>query len=436
MATIARTSVIDGDLNPDFLEWQSSLDIDHRLLREDVEGSLAHIQVLLAAKLLEQSDAETLTRALEGLPNKVEAGDVVLPKEEDIHMAIESWLRTEIGEVADRLHTARSRNDQVAVDMKLWCRKARVQLGSAIQRVLFAVEKWNKEYGEVAMPCYTHRQVALPIQAQVWTNAALSLPLKRDLRWLDHLDEELRSCPLGAASIAGSTLPIDPRIAAEQLGFASRFENSIDAVGDRDYLCTLVFICSRIGIHLSRFCGDVVEFASDNLLVIGSAIACGSSMMPHKRNPDLFELVRAQAAMRQGDLVGIMGLFHGLGSGYHRDLQLDKTVVFRAFDQTMECLRMIDLGVRHLQCNQEVCSQTLSRNDAIATDLCETLVRLGMPFRQAYGKIGRLVAQQRSCGKRLMDLQVSDLETVGLPLELLERLDVKRSAEVHTGVQL
>jgi argininosuccinate lyase len=428
MSSIARTDATGGALDPAFLAWQTSLPVDRRLLDVDVRGSIAHVEGLVVAGLLEREEGDVLQAALAGLPGKVARGEVELPVEEDVHMAVEVWLRTAVGELADKLHTGRSRNDQVALDLVLWIREALGRIGGSLERLELAVERWTERCGEVAMPAYTHRQVAIPVLARLWLDAALGRPLDRDRGLLAVVEDEILDSPLGAGAIAGNTLPIDPRVAAEQLDFRAGPRNPIDAVGSRDPALALVFACARIGLHLGRFAADVVELASDRLVSLGGAIACGSSMMPHKRNPDLFELVRAQSALRQGELVALMTTFHGLGSGYHRDFQQDKQLIFASVDGTVASLDMIALGLDHLTLVPARCLEVLAEGDAIATDLTELLVSLGTPFRVAYRQIGSLVAKQRERGKRLVDLRAEDLDEAGLSHALLDHLDLEACA--------
>jgi argininosuccinate lyase len=428
MSSIARTDATGGALDPAFLAWQTSLPVDRRLLDVDVRGSIAHVEGLVAGGLLTREEGDTLQAALAGLPGKVARGEVELPLEEDVHMAVEVWLRSEVGELADKLHTGRSRNDQVALDLALWTRDALARIARALGALDEAIDRWAARCGELAMPAYTHRQVAIPVLASLWIDAALRRPLARDRGLFALVEDEIADSPLGAGAIAGTTLPIDPRVAAEQLGFEGGPRNPIDAIGSRDHTLALAFACARLGLHLGRFAADVVELASDRLVVLGGAIACGSSMMPHKRNPDLFELVRAQAALRQGELVALMTTFQGLGSGYHRDFQQDKAIIFASVDGIVACLDMIALGLDHLTPDAARCREALAEGDAIATDLTEHLVSLGTPFRVAYRQIGALVAKQRGRGKRLVDLQAEDLDAAELPRSLLEQLDVEACA--------
>ena len=429
MSSIARTAATGGDLDPDFLAWSTSLPVDRRLLEVDCQGSVAHVRGLEAAGLVSAEEARTLREALESLPGKVARGEVTLREdEEDVHMAVEAWLGTAVGEVAAKLHTGRSRNDQVATDLKLWCRDAVARIEAAIDLVLERAAAWSERHGEVAMPSYTHRQVAIPVLGRVWMEGALSIGLRRDRALLGMVREELSRSPLGAGAIGGTTLPVDTSVTAAALGFAAGPENPIDAVGERDHAMTLLFACTRIGMHLARISTDVIELSSDGLVRLGGAIAGGSSMMPHKRNPDLFELLRGQAALRRGELVALMGTFHGLGSGYHRDLQQDKEIVFRAVDGTLDVLRMMAIALRHFEPVEDACLQALAKGDAIATDLCEALVAAGTPFRDAYGQVGSLVVKQREAGKRLVDLTAEDLAGLGLGPELLAQLNLKESA--------
>lgn len=428
--SIARTAATGGELDPDFLQWSTSLPVDRRLLEVDCRGSVAHVRGLEAAGLVTSEEAHTLVEALSSLPGKVAAGQVVLREdEEDIHMAIEAWLHETVGAVAAKLHTGRSRNDQVATDLKLWCRDAVERIEAGIDEVLAAAAAWSERHGEVPMPSYTHRQVAIPALGRVWLEGAIAAGLRRDRALLSAVRQELAPSPLGAGAIGGTTLPIDTSVTAAALGFEGGPVNPIDAVGERDHALTLLFVCTRIGMHVARLSTDVIELSSDGLVRLGGAIAGGSSMMPHKRNPDMFELLRGQAALRQGELVALLGTFHGLGSGYYRDLQHDKEIVFRAVDGTLDVLRMTALGLRHFEPVEEACLAALAKGDAIATDLCEALVAAGRPFREAYGIVGRLVVQQRQAGKRLADLPPQDLAALGLSESALAELDLRRSAQ-------
>lgn len=410
---IARTQATGGSLDPDFFQWQTSLDVDIELLAVDVLGSLAHVETLRSAGILSDEEAKTLHLALRELPDQVRDGKVTLPDEEDVHMAVESWLHQEVGDVAKKLHTGRSRNDQVAVDLKLWMRPQVQRLDAMLKKVARAAADFSKQFGETAMPAYTHRQVAIPVLARLWIDAALTLPLERDRALLSGVLAELEESPLGGGAIGGNTLPIDAGAAAQILGFARGPKNPIDAIGQRDHALLLAFVCARASMHLARFAADVVEAVSDGLLTLGGRIACGSSMMPHKRNPDLFELVRAQSALRQGELTALMQTFHGLTTGYHRDFQQDKQLLFGCVEGTVDALRMTALGVSELTLNAQKARELLERGDAIATDLTEALVARGVPFRTAYQRIGALVSAQRVRGQRLVDLPVEQLAEHG-----------------------
>ena len=307
--SIARTSATGGALDPDFLAWQTSLPFDQRLLDVDCAGSIAHVGSLVEAGILTAEEGEQLREALEAIPEKIDEGELELPLEEDVHMAVEVLVKRLAGDVADKMHTGRSRNDQVATDLKLWARLAGHVLEEHLSKLDQTVSNWADRYGDIAMPAYTHRQVAIPVLASLWIDAALAQPLFRDRRYLRVLGLELAESPLGAGAIGGNTLPINAKTSARALGFADAPRNPIDAVGQRDHALTLAFMCTRIAMHLSRFCADMVEMCSDGLFELDGAIACGSSMMPHKRNPDLFELVRAQAALRYGELVQLLTTF-------------------------------------------------------------------------------------------------------------------------------
>jgi argininosuccinate lyase len=434
VASIARTAATGGDLDPEFLRWSSSYLVDRRLLAIDCRGSIAHVEGLRACGLLSEAEAASLVAALRALPEEVERGTTSLPDdEEDVHMAVESELGRRVGALAGKLHTGRSRNDQVALDLKLFLRDAVADIERGIGRVLEACDGFCARHGDVAMPAYTHRQVAIPVLARRWIDGALGEALRRDRRLLVAVADELGESPLGAGAIAGTTLPIDTAKTASALGFAHGPRNPIDAVGSRDHALSVLFVAARVGMHLARFSADIVELSSDGLMKLGGAIAGGSSMMPHKRNPDLFELVRGHAALRTAELQALFGLMQGLGSGYHRDLQHDKATIFSAVDGVLGTLDMIALGLRHITPDAEACLRALADGDAIATDLCEALVAGGMAFRDAYRAIGGLVTRMRGEGRRLMDLGAAELQTAGLDASLLDRLDLVASARRRSG---
>ncbi|MBK6917974.1 MAG: argininosuccinate lyase [Deltaproteobacteria bacterium] len=424
MARIARTAATGDDLDPAMLAWSSSYGVDRRLLEVDCRGSIGHVEGLAKAGLVDADEAARLVAALASLPARVASGEVVLPDdEEDVHMAVEQQLGRELGALAGKLHTGRSRNDQVATDLMLWCRGALASIERGLDAVLTAAAGFVATQGEVAMPAYTHRQVAIPVLSRLWIEGALIEPLRRDRRLLLLCADELVACPLGAGAIAGTSLPLPVDATASALGFAHGPRNPIDAVGHRDHALSIAFACTRIGLHLARFAADVIELCSDGLVALGGAIAGGSSMMPHKRNPDLFELVRGHAALRHGELTGLLALFGGLGSGYHRDLQHDKTLLFSAVEGVCGCLDMTALGLRHITLVPAKCRAALVEGDAIATDLCEALVLEGVPFRDAYRSIGALVSELRAAGRRLASLDAAELAARGLPASLAERLD-------------
>lgn len=428
MTSIARTDATGGALDPSFLAWQTSLPVDRHLIAEDIEGSRAHVARLRRAGLLTDEEADRLDAGLAAIAREAADGTLDLPTEEDVHMAVEKLLRDRLGPVADKLHTGRSRNDQVATDFALWCRRAAADLERGIEQVQQAARNLAGRHAEVPMPAYTHRQVAIGVLVPTWLDAALVLPLERDLGLLRTVRGELAACPLGAGAIAGTTLPLDTDEVARHLGFERGPDNPIDAVGSRDAAQLLTFACHRISSHISRFAADMVEFVSDGLWTLDGAIACGSSMMPHKRNPDLFELVRGHAALRLGDVAALAALLHGLGTGYHRDLQHDKEIVFRAVRGTRDALDMIALALGHVAPDEAACRRALERGDAIATDLTECLVAAGVPFRDAYRRVGRLVAEQRARGARLVDLTPEALREAGFPAEAVELLDVAEAA--------
>ncbi|MCS6912232.1 MAG: argininosuccinate lyase [Myxococcales bacterium] len=440
---IARTPATGPSaLDARLLALSSSLALDLPLLTEDIVGSVAHTIGLYQVGLLRADEAEMLRAGLLELLDQVRAGQAQLPPEEDVHMAVEAALTQRLGAVAGRLHTGRSRNDQIALDIALHLRETARCVGGWLARLLETLCELAQDNAEVLLPGYTHRQRAIPITVGHWA-AAGAAALLRDARQLTFLLGELDRCPLGAGALAASSLPLDRGAVASLLGFASPTLNSLDTVGDRDGIVGLAYLSARIHVHTSRLAADVVDYASQEFgfVRLDDAIAGGSSMMPHKKNPDVFELVRGRSARAIGDLVAALTLTRGLPLGYQRDLQEDRALLTGLGPHLCGTLELLDLGLRHLRFDAEAMSEALARDCTQATDLAEVLVQAGVPFRRAYQSIGALVAAARARGHGLQMLGAEDLRAV-IPAEcggderlvarLLERLDPAACVSART----
>lgn len=416
---IARTSATAAaPPDPRFLALSSSLDRDRALLREDVLGSMAHVLCLGRAGLLTTEE----TRALHGGLQQLLGEPPYLPDEEDIHMAIEALLRQRLGAVADRLHTGRSRNDQIALTLRLHLREATRRAGLQLLELLGVLLGLADVHARSLMPGYTHRQRAIPITVAHWALASAAA-LLRDGDLLRFNLEGLDRCPLYAGALAGTSLPLDRAYAAALLGFAAPTDNSLDTVGDRDGSADFCYLSARLHGHLSRLCTDLIDFATQEFgfLRLDDAIACGSSMMPHKKNPDVFELVRGRSARALGDLSTCLTITRGLPLGYQRDLQEDRGVLTSVGEHLRGSLELVTLGLRHVSFDTAALERALGEDPdppagaaggvLWATDLAEVLVLHGVSFREAYRMVGGLVLRARR----------GELDVLGaLPPELLQ----------------
>ncbi len=389
MSVIAKTDASGGtEIHPEVLAFGSSLAHDARLFREDVLGSLAHVTMLGETGIVPAEHARVLAGALRTLYRERPE----LPPEEDIHMAIEAWLGETVPASAGYLHTGRSRNDQVALALRLHVREACIQVERAVAGLVAALVARARVEADVPMPAYTHRQRAQPVTVGFWL-LAHATAFARDLEAFAHARAAADVCPLGSCAIAGSTLPLDRARTQRLLGFARMSDNALDAVSDRDFALDFIYAAARFGIHASRFATDVVDFSTGEFgfLKLGDGIASGSSMMPQKRNPDVFELVRGKSGLSVGHLVSLLVTMKGLPGGYNRDQQEDRAPLFGAEDTALACARILTLALPELTVNAERTRAALAEDATQATDLAEGLVKRGVPFRQAYRAVGALV---------------------------------------------
>ena len=410
--TLARSDATgQGVLDPAVLRFTTSLPVDQALFAADIAGSLAHVRMLEEAQLIPVADAGKIRRGLLTLFEEATAGKLRWPDEEDIHMAIEAELGRRIGDSAKRLHTARSRNDQVALDARLYLREQSLEILERIARLLEALTaKAEGPEGAFLMPAYTHRQRAQPVSV-AFLLSAYGQMLARDAAQFAQVLNALDESPLGSGAVSGTSLPIRRERTAELLGFTRLTQNALDAVGDRDFAVDFVFAAAKCLLHLSRISQDVIDFASQEFgfIELDDRISFGSSMMPHKRNPDLFELTRGKAARGIGALVALLTMLKGLPVGYMRDLQEDKASYFEAAALACECLEAMVAGILGIRFREERLAAALQGGATQATDLAERLVSRGVPFREAYRAVGKLVQAARASGKALQDVGASEV---------------------------
>jgi argininosuccinate lyase len=406
----------------ELLAFTSSLAFDRRLAGDDITGSRAHVTMLARVGLLTDEEADAVTTALDTVEKELADGTFVFAAtDEDIHAAIERRVTEIAGSAGAKLHTGRSRNDQVALDLRLFVRREGRAAALAVHELQGVLVRRATEAGDTYLPGYTHLQRAQPVLlahhllAHFWAFA-------RDLdRWRDALDRADVS-PLGAGALAGSSLPLDPDDVARELGFARRFENSLDAVSDRDFVAEALFVAALTQSHLSRLGEEIVLWATEEFgfVRLADAYSTGSSMLPQKKNPDIAELARGGAGRVIGDLTGVLATLKGLPLAYNRDLQGDKEPLFDALDTCTGALRAVAGLVDSAEFVPEPMQSAADSAAMAATDLAELLVRQGVPFREAHQAVGALVRQSAERGIALEELVMTDPRLGPEALALLE----------------
>jgi argininosuccinate lyase len=393
----------------------TSIDFDKRLYAEDIMGSLAHCRMLVAQKIISSEDGGAIVRGLEQIRGEIGRGEFVFREEnEDIHLNIEARLGELIGPAAGRLHTARSRNDQVATDFRLWVRGAIDRAEAALRDAQAALIDQAEAHADAVMPGFTHLQIAQPVTFGHHLMAYVEM-LGRDRGRFADCRRRLNENPLGAAALAGTAFPIDRDATSEALGFDRPAANSLDAVSDRDFAIEFLGAASLCGTHLSRLAEEIVIWASDayGFVALSDAFTTGSSIMPQKRNPDAAELVRAKTGRLNGSLVSLLTVMKGLPLAYQKDMQEDKVPVFEAADALELCLAAMAGMVRDMVPNRERLRAAAGRGYSTATDLADWLVReLGLPFRRAHHITGAIVkaAEERGCA--LAELPLRDMQAI------------------------
>jgi argininosuccinate lyase len=390
-----------GTTAPALERLNRSLDVDFRLWPFDVELSKAWAVGLWSAGVLTREESARLEQGLDAVARRLAAGTVApLPSDEDVHTLIDRLLVEEVGELGKRLHTGRSRNDQVATATRLWSADACVRLDAAVRELQQALVAQAEALGPALMPAYTHLQRAQPVLAAHWMLAHF-WPLERDRARIAAAGRAAHaSLPLGAGAVAGSAYPVSRVLLKESLGFAAPSPNSIDAVGDRDFVAEVLFALALLGTHLSRLAEDLILFGSSEFGFVrfGDAYSTGSSMMPQKRNPDALELARATGGRVLGDLTALLATLKSLPSGYNKDMQEDKRALFDAVDAALLVLPAVAGAAAELTFDRARMRAALT-SAMMATDLADYLVRKGATFREAHGAAGSLVrqAEERGC---------------------------------------
>ena len=401
-----------GQPDPLTVDFVQSLSYDTRLYKYDIVGSIAHAQMLSEKKLITKAELKAIKDGLIEISQEIGEGRFKFDKMcEDIHMAVEAALVAKIGEPGKKLHTGRSRNDQVATDIRLWMRDEIEVLQSKITGLQKAFVKLASKYVKNVMPAYTHLQRAQPIVIAAYLLGFVE-QFERDSFRLKNCGQILNISPLGSGAIAGSTLPLDRKSTAKELGFSDISYNSIDAVSDRDFCAEFIFDCALIATHLSRLAEDWIIYSSNefSFVRIDDSYCTSSSMMPQKRNPDVLELIRAKTAGVYGSLMAMLTILKAQPSGYNRDLQEDKIHIFSAADTVKASLDMATAVVSHAKFDTKRISAGLEEGFLDATALAEYLVEKGVAFREAHGIVGSLVTSCEKTNKKLADLSLDEFK--------------------------
>lgn len=373
--------------------FNASISFDQKFYKEDMEGSMAHVKMLAAAGILTEAERDEILAGIEGILADVENGKLEISSEyEDIHSFVEANLIDRIGDVGKKLHTGRSRNDQVALDMKLYTRKEIVNLKELVKELLFVLHNLMKEHMDTFMPGFTHLQKAQPITLAHHFGAYMEM-FKRDYDRLCDIYVRMNYCPLGSGALAGTTYPLDRNMTAELLGFKGPTLNSMDSVSDRDYVIELLSAMSTIMMHLSRFSEEIIIWNSNEyrFVELDDAYSTGSSIMPQKKNPDIAELVRGKTGRVYGALMQILTTMKGIPLAYNKDMQEDKELTFDAIDTVKGCLALFTGMVKTMTVNKAVMAASAKNGFTNATDAADYLVNHGVPFRDAHGIVGQLV---------------------------------------------
>ena len=414
------------------VEINASIDFDRRLYAQDIRASKAHAAMLVARGIVSSKDGQAIAQGLDKIRQEIESGAFKFSRAlEDIHMNVEHRLAEIVGEAAGRLHTARSRNDQVATDFRLWVRDAIDHLDPALRELQAALLAQAERHAETLMPGLTHLQPAQPITFGHHLMAYVEM-FGRDRSRFADCRKRLNESPLGAAALAGTSFPIDREMTARELGFARPMANSLDAVSDRDFALEFLASASIVGIHLSRLAEELVIWSSDQFrfVMLSDQFTTGSSIMPQKRNPDAAELVRAKAGRLIANLVSLLTVMKGLPLTYGKEMQEDKAPTFEAADTLALSIAATTGMIRDLTPNLAAMRAALNGGFLTATDLADWLVRArGMPFREAHHIAGRVVrlAETRRC--RLDELSLGDLQSIEprITKDVLDVLSVERS---------
>ena len=418
--------------------FNESLSFDQKFYRQDIRGSIAHVTMLAKQGILSQEDKEAIVDGLNGILEDIDSGRLKIePGAEDIHSFVEETLTQRIGEAGKRLHTGRSRNDQVALDMKLYIRDEVQEIGHLVkdlQRELLTIMEENLD---TFMPGFTHLQKAQPITLAHHMGAYYEM-FARDRGRLHDIYERMNYCPLGSGALAGTTYPLDREYTAQLLDFYGPTLNSMDSVSDRDYLIELLAALSTIAMHLSRFCEEIIIWNTNEyqFVEIDDSYSTGSSIMPQKKNPDIAELIRGKTGRIYGALVALLTTMKGLPLAYNKDMQEDKELTFDAIDTVKGCLALFTGMISTMTFKKDVMEASAKNGFTNATDAADYLVGKGVPFRDAHGIVGRLVLYCLEKGIALDDMTLDEYKAISLVFEddIYEAISLRTCVEKRTTI--
>jgi argininosuccinate lyase len=418
--------------------YSESASFDRQLYRHDIAGSIAHVTALVKAGIVSAAEQKQIEAGLREIEKELDSGkfqwDASL---EDVHMNIESALTKKIGETGAKLHTARSRNDQIALDLRLYVKDQINRTSSQIKKLQTSLLDLAEKNVDVIMPGYTHLQRAQPILFAHYLLGQVEA-FARDVERLDNGLERTDVLPLGSGALAGSTIVLDRALIARELGFARVSQNSLDAVSDRDFVCEFLFCLAMIGMHLSRVSEDLIIWSTIefDFVEFSEGFSTGSSLMPQKKNPDMAELTRGKIGRLYGNLISILTTLKALPSSYNRDLQEDKEALFDSVDTISAALELCSAMLPELKINRERMEEAASDPNLFATDLAEYLVGKGIAFREAHEIVGKLVANAIDKGTKLNAIALADLKKLSplFGVDIAEVFDVRRSLAARRAI--
>ncbi len=418
--------------------FNASISFDQKFYAQDIRGSIAHVTMLQKQGILTKEEKESIIKGLQGIQTDVENGILEITDEyEDIHSFVEANLIDRIGDAGKKLHTGRSRNDQVALDMRLYTRDEIEAVDGLLKELLEVLLKLMKEHIETYMPGFTHLQKAQPVTLAHHLGAYFEM-FKRDRLRMKDIRKRMNYCPLGAGALAGTTYPLDREYTAELLGFDGPTLNSMDSVSDRDYLIEMLSAMSTVMMHLSRFCEEVIIWNSNEyqFVEIDDAYSTGSSIMPQKKNPDIAELVRGKTGRVYGALMSLLTTMKGIPLAYNKDMQEDKELVFDAIDTTKGCLALFTGMLRTMRFRKQRMEDSAKNGFTNATDAADYLVNHGVPFRDAHGIVGQLVLYCIDKNIALDDMSLEEYKAISPVFEedIYEAISMKTCVEMRNTI--